>query len=171
MEIKEITQALITRFCHDLIGPMGTAQMALEADEKQILENTVNGMVLKLDAFRTFFKDSINQTTALTLLKNIAKESKIDLIIDDIPKEFFALAFFITQKMLKKSQVTIKNDEIELNYIFLHDDEIEILENKNIKITSGTIFPFLALLQYKNYYKIEVKQLEEQNWKMKIIKI
>lgn len=167
--IKEIIEALITRIMHDLINPIGSAQMACEQikmgiESEQILDNCLNNAIEKLEIFRSLFKKSAEKKSVqanMELIKKYIANNNLDFTIEtnlNMP----ILTFFLTQKMTSKSVIKFIDNEITLESIFLKEEEIDALSSKANSINSGNILPYLAWLYEKN---ISVEK-ENMNWKV-----
>lgn len=173
MTMLELVDSIITRICHDLINPVGTAQIALEQlkeypDAKTEMENTIASCLEqgteKLDLFRTIFKiNKQGDDVALELLYKYIKKHNLQIEIFDTNLRP-ALLFFLTQKMMKKSRIEFHSDKIVLENIRLNEEEIQALEGTICEINAGNILPFIAQLMHGKA-KI-IAQTDPLNWQI-----
>ena len=167
----ELTDALITRICHDLINPIGTAQMVIEdlsckEEEKNLLKNCIDQTAEKLDLFRTIFRQNTENEHSITLLYKYIKKNNLQVDVQNADSLKPALIFFLINKMISKSSIIIFEKEIVLQNIRLSEEEIEALEGRSTELNAGNILPFISQL-------IDGKmQIENQgshlSWKIKI---
>ena len=153
LNILAIIDAVVTRICHDLINPIGTAQMALEQlnneqnlETKTLIANCLEQACEKLDLFRTIFNINGQHDHAIELLYKYIKTHNLNIKIDDGTLLKTALMFFLIQKMTTKSSIRINNNEIILENIRLNEQEIQALEGNMQEINTGNVLPFLAQL-------------------------
>ncbi len=185
-KIKSITQNLVTKICHDLINPIGTAAMILESEELNAndidsLKLCVKSGIEKIEIMRTLFNftNFKNEDLMAKKIKNYINENNLNFKIENNNfSEFAILFFFICQKMTKFSQSTfqIYDNPSNLEYILslenvnLIHEELQALLSDTEEITHSNIFAHLAALQYQNIFKINIEQIKEKFWKITFTK-
>ena len=165
---EEAMQAILTRFCHDLINPLGTAQLALEMNDKEILEKSINQSICKLEILRSVFRD-MDEKKTLNNLKEYIKQNNLDVVINHYENTLSGLIFCFLEKMISKSKITINETEILLEKFYFSEEEIAMLKTQT-KLNAQNIFFYLAYLKYKNNYMIEIESKENHSWKVTLKK-
>lgn len=164
---KILIDSAIARISHDLIGPLGTAQFAIENEDITIAENSIKQAIAKLEIFRSIFKVQINYEKSIKLIQEFIQIRQLKCEIKET-KASPALIFFLIQKMLNKSEATFELSKITLNNFFLTKEEIDALQGSIDMISPGTILPYLAYMQFCSKNKLEITDLKENNWKILI---
>jgi hypothetical protein len=162
-----IIDNVISRICHDLIGPFGTAQLALENKDLEIAQNCIQQAIAKLEIFRSIFKTNVNYEKAIKLIEDFIQTKDLQCEIKET-KASPALIFFLIQKMISKSEAIFEFSKISLKNFFFTPEEIDILQGKIHNITPGTTMAYLAYIQFYSKNKLEIKKLEENNWTITI---
>lgn len=166
-----IANAIITRLCHDLINSVGTAQLALEENELEIVNNSLDQAISKLEIFRTIFKGNSQTDKQHQHILNFISRNNLNCVIKEsnIPN---MLTFFLIQKMISKSEAIFENNTVTLNNFFFMENEIKALEgnakshDSQIEITSGNILAYLAYLQFAPTHTLQIEKIEEKSWKI-----
>ncbi len=167
----ELIDATVGKICHDLINPVGTAQMALEQinsgiDSNQALKTCLQQTIDRLEIFRSIFRISANADHAMDLIRKYIENNKLNCTLES-PSTAPCLLFFAIQKMSSKSSIAFIKNEIILNQITLREEEIKALEGTYQEISAGTIMPYIAQLSIKK--PLQIEQIEEKKWKITII--
>lgn len=170
MNIEEVIDATIARVCHDLIGPIGTALMALEQGENKILGTCLEQAVDKLDLLRSVLRANIKNDVACALIKKHIEKNGLKLELQ-CGCELPGLLLFICQKFSSKSSATVKENEIYLKNFFLSQEEQDALLGVATHTSPGNIFPYIAYLNFRKSHKLKIDNLGEKNWKITIKKI
>lgn len=169
--INQIVSAVTSRICHDLINPIGSAQLAADhvkmgIGSNDLLDNCIKQAIARLDMFRKILHHSENDTKMAALKEHIEKE-KLNIKLDE-KFDNAILLFFLIQKMLGKSSIKIENNKIILEKMFLTEGEIEMLTAKKLDeqtITTGNILPYIARINTKGTITIEKRG---ENWEITI---
>lgn len=170
MNIPEIIDATIARICHDLIGPLGTAQMAIESGETQILHSCIEQAIEKLDLIRNTLRMNMKTENSMALLEKYIDNHQLNFKIRE-PWPIPSLIFFLAQKFSSKTTGVFVENEILLESFFLSEDEQNALMGKATNISAGNILPYLAYLRYHEEYALKIQNPQEKTWKISIKKI
>lgn len=167
----QIVDAVLAKVCHDLINPVGTAQMALEQismgiDSNEILASCLQQTIDRLEIFRSLFRANVNLAHANDLLKKYIANNDLHCVIED-EIAHPALMFFLLAKMASKSSikssVNENGNEIICQAITIRQEELNALNGK-CELTAATILPYLARISSDR--EIIIEQLEEKTWKI-----
>lgn len=165
---QHIIDTLLTKICHDLINPLGSAQMAFEENEQEFLEQSIKESILKIDMYRFLYRSNVEDELQVKKFNDFLQQTKFNIKINYHHHKISPLLFFLSQKMLDKSSIIINEHEILLNYVFFNEKEIKAIEGIFDSIETSNIIIYLAYLQYKLYYKTTIKRLENNTWSIQI---
>lgn len=165
---QNVIDALLTKICHDLINPLGSAQMALEENEEEYLQNSVKEAILKVDMYRFLYRGTVDAELQDKKFNNFISETNFTITINHTHKKISPLLFFFSQKMLDKSSIVINKEDIILNYFFLNEKEIKGINGVFDHIDTSNILLYLAHLQYNLYYNTNIENLENNKWRIQI---
>ena len=170
MEIKKITESLINRIIHDLIGPVGMIGISAEIDDKENMEKSIEQAILRMEIFRFIFK-STNKKPMLLIekLNEYIKNKEIAALLNEsYPNCLMILIFWLIEKSNSRSEMNCLDNSIQLKHFFIKEEEINALSGSFEDLNAQTIFPAMAYFYFKNEYKLEVQKTEENNWEILI---
>lgn len=157
----QFISALVAKFCHDLINPLGSMQMVLDCKNPDIdlINKLVSDAIMKLNLFRSCFNNDQAPDNAIKHLKEFIELNSLNFIIESASRYQLPLIFFIAVKMLKSSTATLKNASIEVTDIFITQTELNAL-NLIIQAPSAeNIIPYTAAIFAQTAgHKIEISQ-------------
>jgi hypothetical protein len=162
---RSLIQACLIKFSHELIGPLGSMQLAIEMDTKSDLIPTIlEQTIAQLDVFRCVFNPNIKNEIAIRSLQKYIQQRGLNFVIENAQNEILPLLFFISKKMLKTSKATLKNNEIKMENIIFNQNEINALLGKVDEIDAENVLPYLSYLFYNEVYALIAEQLTNKNW-------
>ncbi|WP_342261772.1 hypothetical protein [Alphaproteobacteria bacterium endosymbiont of Tiliacea citrago] len=167
-KVQNAIDSLLTKICHDLINPLGSAQMAIEENEPEYLNQSIKEAILKVDMYRFLYRTSIDNELQTKKFKEFLEQTKFNILINFQHTKLTPLLFFLSQKMLTKSAIIVNENEIKLEYMFFNEREIKAINGIFDTIDTFNIMLYLAYLQYSIYYKIKLTNLENNKWTMQI---
>lgn len=163
-----VIDTLLTKLCHDLINPLGSAQMALEEQELEYLDTSLKEAIIKVDMYRFLFRQSIDDDLQFNKIENFIATTNKNIKINHIHPRISALLFYLSEKTLEKSEIIVNQDQIEIDYLFFNEKEIKAINGQFESLDTGNIFIYLAYLQYKRYYTTHIEALENNKWIIQI---
>lgn len=169
MNVNETIKVFCARVCHDLIGPLGTSQMALEIEDMKSLQGSLNTAIFRLEVLRGIFSLNPKWENNKKNIIKYAQHQELDLQFDSDLEGLEIAIFWLLEKMGSKSKMKIKDDEIELEGVFFNQEEINAFEGKFEKEADArSILPALAFLNYKDFCVCNIQKKGEKNWKIEI---
>lgn len=169
MQIKDLINAFSARLCHDLIGPLGTAQMALEINDEESLKRSIETAIARLEIFRAIFNQNPKLENVETKLNEYVKLNNLNFELKLVDAYLGSLYFWLMEKMHSKSEIKKQNDEIVLKAMSFSEAELDALRGTG-QITPGTILPWLVYFQNEFRNKIQFQKINEKDWKIIITK-
>lgn len=161
--MKNLIESLISKIAHDVINSYATIQMAIESDEKEIALEIIDEGLLKIQLYRSVLR---NEEAFLNLKKYIkAKELKITIDAEILP----VFTLFLINKCSSKSIIDITNNFITCKNINFSLEEIDAINSAKFEeLSSFNILSYLAYLEYKDKYIINLENIGNQSWQIKI---